>query len=61
VSNQDYDTNNAELLDALAKRIGGLIIQCEVMDRMIKQQSQKIKELEFALTKVAEGLHSNVE
>jgi hypothetical protein len=59
MSDQTHEANNPELLDALANRIGSLVIQCEMLDRVVQQQAAKIRELEFALTKVAEGLNSN--
>ncbi len=60
MSDRTNEANNPELLDALANRIGSLVIQCEMLDRVVQQQAAKIRELEFALTKVAEGLNSNV-
>jgi hypothetical protein len=55
------DVSHQDLLEALAKRIGALVLDNELLRKIIEQQDQKIKQLEFALTKVAESLDSNVE
>lgn len=47
---------NMELVDLLAKKIGLLVIDLEVKTKIIEDQQTHIKELEFALTRIAEGL-----
>lgn len=57
--NDPNQIDQTELFDALAKKIGRLTIDYEVLSRVANQQAEKIKELEQALSKVAESLSGN--
>lgn len=50
------DVTHQDLLEALAKRIGALVLDNEMLRKVIDQQDQRIQELESALSKVANSL-----
>lgn len=45
-----------ELIDALSKRIGLLVVESEALRVATKSQFKKITELEFALSQIANSL-----
>jgi hypothetical protein len=50
------EVTHQDLLEALAKRIGALILDNEMLRKVVEQQDQRIQELESALSKVANSL-----
>ena len=50
------DVTHQDLLEALAKRIGALVLDNEMLRKVVDQQDQRIQELESALSKVANSL-----
>jgi hypothetical protein len=50
------EVTHQDLLEALAKRIGALVLDNEMLRKVVEQQDQRIQELESALSKVANSL-----
>lgn len=50
------DVSHQDLLEALAKRIGALVLDNELLRKIIEQQEKRIEELESALSKVVSSL-----
>jgi dynactin complex subunit len=50
------DVSHQDLLEALAKRVGALVLDNELLRKVIEQQDQKIEELDSALSKVMNSL-----
>jgi hypothetical protein len=50
------DVSHQDLLEALAKRIGALVLDNELLRKVIEQQEKRIEELESALSKVVSSL-----
>ena len=50
------DVSHQDLLEALAKRVGVLVLDNELLRKVIEQQDQRIEELDSALSKVMDSL-----
>jgi hypothetical protein len=50
------DVSHQDLLEALAKRVGALVLDNELLRKVIEQQDQRIEELDSALSKVVSSL-----
>ena len=54
--NSVKDVSHQDLLEALAKRVGALVLDNELLRKVIEQQDQRIEELDAALSKVMNSL-----
>lgn len=52
------DVSHQDLLEALAKRVGALVLDNELLRKVIEQQDQRIEELDAALSKVMNSMNS---
>jgi dynactin complex subunit len=52
------DVSHQDLLEALAKRVGALVLDNELLRKVIEQQDKRIEELDAALSKVMNSMNS---
>jgi chaperonin cofactor prefoldin len=52
------DVSHQDLLEALAKRVGTLVLDNELLRKVIEQQDKRIEELDSALSKVMNSMNS---
>jgi len=52
------DVSHQDLLEALAKRVGALVLDNELLRKVIEQQDKRIEELDSALSKVMNSMNS---
>lgn len=56
---QDHQFADQRLLNSLAKRIGQLVIECEMYEQTLRDAEKRIKQLENALSQVAQNMSVN--